>query len=85
VEPDLPAEKLTPKAIGQSVNLLLPEGAIVVDEGATAGLELFAETAGARQRDVYHRGYHDPEPATGVRPDSAAEECRLKYRAACSH
>ncbi len=54
VEPDLPAGELTPKAIGQSVNLLMPEGAIVVDEGATAGLELFAETVGARQHDYLY-------------------------------
>ena len=54
VEPDLPAGELTPKAIGQSVNLLLPEGAIVVDEGATAGLELFAETVAARQHDYLY-------------------------------
>lgn len=53
-EPALPAGELTPKAIGQSVNLLMPEGAIVVDESATAGLDLFRETAGARHHDYLY-------------------------------
>jgi acetolactate synthase-1/2/3 large subunit len=54
IEPKRPRGELTPKAIGQSVNLLMPENAILVDEGATAGLELYAETAGARPHDYLY-------------------------------
>ena len=45
---------MTPQAIGRSVNLLMPEGAILVDESATAGLELFAETVAAQQHDYLY-------------------------------
>ena len=51
---DKPAGELTPKAMGQSVNLLLPKNAIVVDEGATAGMDLFAETVTAAQHDYLY-------------------------------
>jgi acetolactate synthase I/II/III large subunit len=61
-EPALPAGELTPKAIGQSINLLMPEGAIVVDEATTAGLELFSETVGARPHDYL---YSTPGAAIG--------------------
>jgi acetolactate synthase-1/2/3 large subunit len=51
VEPEVPTGALTPAALGQSINLLMPENAITVDEGATAGLEIFQETIGARKHD----------------------------------
>ena len=54
LEPASPAGELTPKAIGHSVSLLMPEGAVLVDEGATAGLELFAETVTARPHDYLY-------------------------------
>lgn len=54
VEPAIPEGELTPRAIGQSVSLLMPEDAILVDEGATAGLDLFTETAGARPHDYLY-------------------------------
>jgi acetolactate synthase-1/2/3 large subunit len=54
VEPAVPEGELTPAAIGRSVNLLMPEDAILVDEGATAGLELYAETVGARRHDYLY-------------------------------
>ena len=56
---DKPAGELTPKAMGQSVNLLLPENAIVVDEGATAGMDLF-------------RGNGDSSAATTSMPHTGA-------------
>lgn len=52
--PAAPSGPLTPAAIGQSVNLCMPEGAILVDEGATAGLDLFRETAAARAHDYLY-------------------------------
>jgi len=54
IEPKKPRGPLTPQAIGQSVNLLMPENAILVDEGATAGLELYRETEGARAHDYLY-------------------------------
>jgi acetolactate synthase-1/2/3 large subunit len=54
VAPARPEGELTPTAIGQSVSLLMPEDAILVDEGATAGLELYAETVGARRHDYLY-------------------------------
>jgi acetolactate synthase-1/2/3 large subunit len=54
VLPASPAGDLTPKAIGQSVSLLMPEDAILVDEGATAGLDLYTETTGARPHDYLY-------------------------------
>ncbi len=47
VEAELPEGTLTAAAIGKSVNLLMPEGTIMVDEAATAGLELYQETGTA--------------------------------------
>ena len=46
-----PAGTLTPAAIGQSMSALLPENAIVSDEGITCGLEIFGRTQGARAHD----------------------------------
>lgn len=54
VEPASPTGALTPAAIGQCVSLLMPENSILVDEGATAGLDLFRETAGARAHDYLY-------------------------------
>jgi acetolactate synthase-1/2/3 large subunit len=54
IEPKRPRGALTPGAIGQSVNLLMPENAILVDEGATAGLDLYMETSGARAHDYLY-------------------------------
>ena len=54
VLPASPAGELTPKAIGQSISLLMPEDAILVDEGATAGLDLYTETIGARPHDYLY-------------------------------
>jgi acetolactate synthase-1/2/3 large subunit len=49
-----PAGALTPAAIGRSISLLMPENAIVVDEGATAGMAIYQETAGARRHDYLY-------------------------------
>jgi acetolactate synthase-1/2/3 large subunit len=54
VEPDKPSGELTAASIGQSVNLLMPEGSTLVDEAATAGLDLYAHTAGARQHEYLY-------------------------------
>ncbi len=54
VEPEPPTGALTSGAIGRSVSLLMPEDAIVVDESATAGLELYQETVGARRHDYLY-------------------------------
>jgi acetolactate synthase-1/2/3 large subunit len=49
--PDLPAGELTAAAVAQAVGALLPEGAIVSDEGNTSGLFAPAMTAGAPRHD----------------------------------
>jgi acetolactate synthase-1/2/3 large subunit len=54
VEPELPAGVLTAAAVGQSVSLLMPENAVLVDESATAGLDLFQQTVGARRHDYLY-------------------------------
>ncbi|PLW67881.1 acetolactate synthase large subunit [Pseudohalioglobus lutimaris] len=54
IEPELPAGTLTAASIGQSVSLLMPEGSALVDEGATAGLDLYMHTAGARQHEYLY-------------------------------
>ena len=46
-----PAGSLNAQAVGETLNNLLPETAIVVDEGATIGFELFPHTSGARTHD----------------------------------
>ena len=43
--------KVTPEALGASVGALLPEQAIVVDEGVSTGRGFFAPTRGARPHD----------------------------------
>ena len=47
----LPAGPLTAGALGQAIAALQPEGAIVVDEGATSGLAYFALSARAPAHD----------------------------------
>jgi acetolactate synthase I/II/III large subunit len=49
--PDLPTGELTAAAVAQAVGALLPEGAIVSDEGNTSGLFAPALTAGAPRHD----------------------------------
>jgi acetolactate synthase-1/2/3 large subunit len=49
--PDLPEGELTAAAVAQAVGALLPEGAIVSDEGNTSGLFAPAMTAGAPRHD----------------------------------
>jgi acetolactate synthase-1/2/3 large subunit len=46
-----PAGALTATAIGQSLCMLLPENAILVNDGATCGLAIFNGTVGARAHD----------------------------------
>ncbi|MGD9973304.1 MAG: acetolactate synthase large subunit [Desulfatirhabdiaceae bacterium] len=46
-----PSGKLTPQAIGRSLNNLLPENAILSDEAVTSALEIFACTEGAAPHD----------------------------------
>ena len=54
VEPEAPAGALTGATIGQSVSALMPEGAIMVDEGATAGMELYMHTGNARRHEYLY-------------------------------
>ena len=49
--PDLPSGDLTPAAVAQALGALLPEGAIVSDEGLTSALFAPAMTAGAPRHD----------------------------------
>jgi acetolactate synthase I/II/III large subunit len=51
IEASPPAGPLTPQAIGKSLNLLLPEQAILSDEGITCGLDIFNRTEGAAPHD----------------------------------
>ena len=51
VRPDLPSGDLSADAVCQIVGALLPEGAIVSDEGNTAGLFAAGHTAGAPAHD----------------------------------
>ena len=46
-----PSGDLTAEAIGQSLCMLMPDNAILVDEGATNGPPIFAATKGARAHD----------------------------------
>ncbi len=49
--PDRPTGALDPGTLGAAVGALLPEGAIVVDEGNTSGLFAFLASAGAPTHD----------------------------------
>jgi acetolactate synthase I/II/III large subunit len=49
-----PAGVLTDDAIGQSIGMLLPENAVLVDEGATLGAAIYHRTEGARAHDYLH-------------------------------
>lgn len=53
-EPEQPSGALTPASIGQSISLLMPQDSVMVDEGATAGLELYMHTSGARQHEYLY-------------------------------
>ena len=46
-----PSGDLTAEAIGQSLCMLMPDNAILVDEAATNGTPIFAATKGARAHD----------------------------------
>ena len=63
--PDLPTGALTADAVCQAVGALLPEGAIVSDEGNTSGLFAAGHTAGAPapRLALPHRRRHRPGPA----------------------
>jgi len=50
--PGLPTGPLTVGSFAQVLAALQPEGAVVVDEGATSGLPWFAQSAGAPAHDV---------------------------------
>src|SRR4051812_40974779 len=52
VRPERPTGTLTADKVCQAIGALLPEGAIVSDEGQTSGLTLSAQTAGAPRHDV---------------------------------
>lgn len=49
--PATDGDKLAPAGIGAILSQMIPENAIVSDEGATAGLALFSMTAGAKPHD----------------------------------
>jgi acetolactate synthase-1/2/3 large subunit len=49
--PDTPAGVLDAQALGQAIGALLPEGAIVCDEGNTSGLFVAGATAGCPPHD----------------------------------
>ena len=51
VQPDRPAGALTTETLAAAVGAVLPEGAIVVDEGNTSGLFVPAATAGSPRHD----------------------------------
>ncbi len=51
IVPEITGDQLTPAAIGDVISALLPEHAIVSDEGITCGLELFLRTQGAPAHD----------------------------------
>lgn len=54
LEPQQPSGALTGATIGQSISLLMPRDAVLVDEGATAGLELYLHTDGARRHEYLY-------------------------------
>ncbi|HEX6236240.1 MAG TPA: acetolactate synthase large subunit [Acidimicrobiales bacterium] len=49
--PDLPTGELTAQAVAQAVGALLPEGAVISDEGNTSGLFAPGATAGGPRHD----------------------------------
>ncbi len=49
-----PEGELNSAAIGRSVNALMPEGSILVDEAATAGMEMYGETATAAAHEYLY-------------------------------
>jgi acetolactate synthase-1/2/3 large subunit len=51
LRPDRPTGALTTESLAAAVGAVLPEGAIVVDEGNTSGLFVSAATAGAPRHD----------------------------------
>jgi acetolactate synthase-1/2/3 large subunit len=51
VEVPIPTGPLTSQSIGKSLNLLLPEQAILSDEGVTCGLDIYNFTEGAASHD----------------------------------
>jgi acetolactate synthase I/II/III large subunit len=51
VLPDRPSGPLTAATIGDTLALLMPDNAIVSDEGITCAAEVFARTAGAARHD----------------------------------
>lgn len=52
--PEAPSGELTPKAVGRSLCLALPEDTILVDEANTMGQVIFAEAAGAHRHDYLY-------------------------------
>ncbi len=48
---EAPSGELTAVAIGQTLCMLMPEGAVLIDEAATNGPPIFAATKGARAHD----------------------------------
>ena len=54
VVPPSPSGTLTAGTIGQTIAISLPEGSIMVDESATAGLELSAHSVGSRRHDYLY-------------------------------
>jgi acetolactate synthase-1/2/3 large subunit len=51
IELTSPSGALTPQSIGKSLNILLPEQAILSDEGITCGLDIYNCTQGAAPHD----------------------------------
>jgi acetolactate synthase-1/2/3 large subunit len=51
VQAGVPKGDLTSESIGQSISMLMPENAILVDEAATNGPQIFAATKHARAHD----------------------------------
>lgn len=52
IVPDAPRGALTPAAIGDTLATLLPDDAIVSDEGITCSAEIFGRTIGAAPHDI---------------------------------
>ncbi len=55
-KPQLPAGELNGSTICQSIGALLPENAIIVDEGITGGVEAFATTANSPKHEWIIQG-----------------------------
>ncbi len=56
VEPAVPRGELTPKAIGASLSVLLPDDAILIDEAITLSGVIIPLTQGARRHDFLYAG-----------------------------